>query len=176
MRRRNLHGFPPRRQRRLFHCRKLCALALGISEEEAQRRTEEAVASGAALRKLAEIVAAQGGDARAVYDETLLPLAEEVREIRAERGGYLHVSALGLGKANVLLGGGRRRAGDAVDHAVGILLQRRAGEKVREGDLLARVHCRSGAEEGVAAAKAAFTVSDAFEPRPLIYEFIDWEE
>ena len=160
----------------LFHCRKLCALALGISEEEAQRRTEEAVASGAALRKLAEIVAAQGGDARAVYDETLLPLAEEVREIRAERGGYLHVSALGLGKANVLLGGGRRRAGDAVDHAVGILLQRRAGEKVREGDLLARVHCRSGAEEGVAAAKAAFTVSDAFEPRPLIYEFIDWEE
>ena len=71
----------------LFLAEKLLAQAFSLPEKEARARVEEAIASGAALKKLAEIVAAQGGDARAVYDASLLPLAPREAVLRAEEDG-----------------------------------------------------------------------------------------
>lgn len=160
----------------LYHCGKLASLALGISEEEARRRAEDAVRSGAALKKLAQIVRAQGGDERAVYDETLLPLAAQKETVRAAQSGYLHVSALALGKACCALGGGRQRAEDAIDHTVGILLLRRAGEFVKEGEPLADIYYNRENAEALALVRGAFREEETFEPKPLVYRFIGEED
>lgn len=123
----------------LFLAEKLLAQAFSLPEKEARARVEETIASGAALKKLAEIVAAQGGDARAVYDASLLPLAPREAVLRAEEDGVLRVAARKLGEACLLLGGGRQHAEDAIDHTVGIVLTRRDGDPVRAGEEIARV-------------------------------------
>ncbi len=160
----------------VFHSEKLAALALGIPEAEARRRAEEAIASGAALKKLAEIVGAQGGDARAVYDESMLPLAENCEILRAEGSGRLKISALALGKACCALGGGRQKEGDEIDHTVAILLKRRAGDFVREGETVAEVYYNKRDEDALALARGAFKTVQTYEPQPLVYSYIGEED
>ena len=160
----------------LFHCEKIASLALGIPEEEARRRAEEAVVSGAALRKLAEIVEAQGGDARAVYDPSRLPLAERCEVIRALGEGVLKISALALGKACCALGGGRQKEGDEIDHSVAILLKRRGGDSVQEGETVAEVYYNKRDEDALALARGAFKTVQTYEPQPLVYRYIGEED
>ena len=160
----------------LFHCEKLASLALGISEAEARARAEESIASGAALKKLAEIVGAQGGDARAVYDESMLPLAENCEILRAAGSGRLKISALALGKACCALGGGRQKEGDEIDHTVAILLKRRAGDFVREGEAVAEVYFNREDNDALALARGAFETVQTYEPHPLVYSYIGEED
>ena len=160
----------------LFHCEKLASLALGISESDARRRAEEAISSGAALKKLAEIVEAQGGDVRAVYDESLLPLAKHCEVIRAPGSGRLKISALALGKACCALGGGRRKEGDEIDHSVAILLKRRAGDPVQEGEAVAEVYYNKENKDALASARGAFKTVQTYEPQPLVYSYIGEED
>ena len=160
----------------VFHSEKLAALALGIPEAEARRRAEEAIASGAALKKLAEIVGAQGGDARAVYDESMLPLAGNCEILRAAGNGRLKISALALGKACCALGGGRQKEGDEIDHTVAILLKRRAGDFVREGEAVAEVYYNREDNDALALARGAFKTVQTYEPQPLVYSYIGEED
>ena len=160
----------------LFLAEKLLAQAFSLPEKEARARVEETIASGAALKKLAEIVAAQGGDARAVYDASLLPLAPREVVLRAEKGGVLRVAARKLGEACLLLGGGRQHAEDAIDHTVGIVLTRRDGDPVRAGEEIARVYCRGEAAEALGRARSAFSYLREYRPEKLVYDYIEAEE
>ena len=160
----------------LFLAEKLLAQAFSLPEREARARVEETIASGAALKKLAEIVAAQGGDARAVYDASLLPLAPREAVLRAEEDGVLRVAARKLGEACLLLGGGRQNAEDAIDHTVGIVLTRRDGDPVRAGEEIARVYCRGEAAEALGRARAAFSYLREYRPEKLVYDYIEAEE
>lgn len=158
----------------LFHAEKILQAAQGIGAEQARRQVSEALRSGAALGKLEEIVAAQGGNARDVYKE--LPLANNKYTVRAEKDGWLKVSALGLGRACAALGGGRTSEGGSVDHAVGIVLKKRRGSFVRKGDALAEIYYNEDIEEGRAAAESAFSLFDRkIKNRPLVYSFIGGE-
>ena len=95
---------------------KLLAQAFSLPEKEARARVEEAIASGAALKKLAEIVAAQGGGrARRVRCPRSCPSPPREAVLRAEEDGVLRVAARKLGEACLLLGGGRQHAEDAID-------------------------------------------------------------
>ena len=160
----------------LFLAEKLLAQAFSLPEKEARARVEETIASGAALKKLAELVAAQGGDARAVYDASLLPLAPREAVLCAEEGGVLRVAARKLGEACLLLGGGRQHAEDAIDHTVGIVLTRRDGDPVRAGEEIARVYCRGEAAEALGRARAAFSYLREYRPEKLVYDYIEAEE
>ena len=160
----------------LFLAEKLLAQAFSLPEKEARARVEETIASGAALKKLAEIVAAQGGDARAVYDASLLPLAPREAVLRAEECGVLRVAARKLGEACLLLGGGRQHAEDAIDHTVGIVLTRRDGDPVRAGEEIARVYCRGEAAEALGRARSAFSYLREYRPEKLVYDYIEAEE
>lgn len=160
----------------LFLAEKLLAQAFSLPEKEARARVEETIASGAALKKLAEIVAAQGGDARAVYDASLLPLAPREAVLRAEEDGVLRVAARKLGEACLLLGGGRQHAEDAIDHTVGIVLTRRDGDPVRAGEEIARVYCRGEAAEALGRARSAFSYLREYRPEKLVYDYIEAEE
>ncbi len=122
---------------------------------DARRMLTGAIQSGAGLRKLAAIIAAQGGDARVVEAPERLPTAPCVTEVAAPRAGVIvAVDALALGMVAMRLGAGRSKADDVIDPAVGIELLRCVGDRVRKGEPLARVHHnRAGApSQEVAAA------------------------
>ena len=160
----------------LFLAEKLAAAALSLPEAEARARVEETIASGAALQKLAQIVSAQGGDARAVYDPSLLPLAPQKSVLCAEKSGVLRIAAKKLGEACLLLGGGRQREGDTVDHTVGILLRKHAGERVQKGEPVAEVYSRGNAGEACSRAAEAFSYPRAYESPALVHTYIRAED
>lgn len=160
----------------LFHASKLAAAALDISESEALRRAEEAISSGAARAKLAEMVEAQGGDARYVYEPQRFAFAPGVRTVRAAGNGYLRVDALALGRACVELGGGRKKEGDEIDHTVAIFLQKRPGARVRAGESLAEVRYNAPSEAAFSLIDGAFRIAGRRTVRPLIYTYIDGKE
>jgi len=124
------------------------------------------------------MIAAQGGDARVVADRSRLPVASEQIVVEAPREGFVtRLDALEIGLAGVAMGAGRTRADQAVDHAVGILLEAGPGTRVSRGQPLARVLVRTRNEAATAIAarvSSAFTLGDAPPPhRPLILGRID---
>jgi pyrimidine-nucleoside phosphorylase len=152
---------------------RLLALSdLGVDEREGRVRAEAAVADGSALAVYRRWIEAQGGDP----DESALPVAPVVREVPADRRGYVAaIGAVRVGLAALHLGAGRRTKDDAVDHAVGVVCLRKRGDEVGPGEPLAEVHARddTSADEAVAAVTAAYRVSD--EPpasRPIVLETI----
>ena len=156
----------------LYHCKKLAARALNISEAEAERRAAESIRSGAALEKLRGIVRAQGGDDAAFDDEGALPLAKHRRTVRAAGEGFLRISALALGRACAALGGGRKREGDPIDHTVAVLLKKRAGDAVKRGDVLAEIYYNKADGDAFSLAEGAFAFEKEYVAKPLVYEFI----
>jgi pyrimidine-nucleoside phosphorylase len=141
-------------------CAKLLALSdLGIDEAEGRRRAEAAVADGSAEDRWRRWIEAQGGTA----DESALPVAPVVHELRALLGGYVsRLSAIRVGMAAVHLGAGRRTKEDEIDHAVGVVVRAKRGARVAEGDVLAEVHARTKAEAeyGAAEVLSAYEIQD----------------
>jgi pyrimidine-nucleoside phosphorylase len=144
--------------------------------EEAEVKVRAALATGAGLAKLQQIIEQQGGDARVIDDVTRLPSAPRRELVRADRSGYVHGwEAQAVGRAALVLGAGRDRVEDAVDHAVGAMVLARRGEQVREGDPLLELHYREGDRLGRALAllEGAYPIRD--EPPvacPLILEVL----
>ncbi|MFL5422872.1 MAG: thymidine phosphorylase [Myxococcales bacterium] len=152
----------------------LLAGSAARTEGEAREKLTSALADGRALRKFAEIVEAQHGDARCLDDPGRLPQPRLRREIRAERSGFLvALDAEQVGLSAVDLGAGRARKEDRVDPAAGLLLHKRAGDEVRAGETLAELHAESEArlEAGAARFARAVHIGDApGKPSPLLLE------
>ncbi|MDX1468152.1 MAG: thymidine phosphorylase [Acidimicrobiia bacterium] len=103
-------------------------------------RLEEAISSGDATKKFAEIIAAQGGDPSVVDDSSILPTAPLEDSIVAPRSGFVtRCDALTIGVATTNLGAGRVSLGGVVDPGVGVSVLAKIGDRVSEGDTLARV-------------------------------------
>ena len=104
-------------------------------------RIDRAIADGSGLRKLRELVVAQGGDGRMIDDPARLPAAPHRTALRATRTAYVSaIAADQIGIASVRLGAGRERKGDAIDHRTGIVLQAKVGDRVERGAVYAEVH------------------------------------
>ena len=128
--------------------------------DAAERMLLEAVSSGRALDKLAEMVRAQGGDASAVYRPELLPAAPVVCEVPSPKAGTvsrIHAEAVGL--VSMKLGGGRATKEDVIDPRVGVVLHKKLGDTVAEGESLAAIH----AADEKSAAEAARQLLDCYE-------------
>ncbi len=124
-----------------------------VSSAEARLTLRGAITSGAALNKFREIVAAQGGDVRAIDDPARLPQAPEIGEVLADRSGVVHeLPPRPIGHAIIALGGGRTTQEARVDPSVGIVFQVRVGDAVRVGQPIATVHASTPA--GLAEARA----------------------
>ena len=112
----------------------------GYDEASANRKLEETLRSGAALEQARKWIAAQGGDARIVDDYSLLPQPREVIEVKAPRSGYIsHIDTYQAGMFTVDLGAGRKKADDVIDYAAGVMFDRNAGDKVKAGEVIARI-------------------------------------
>ena len=146
------------------------------SLEEARKMLEKTISDGSALKKLAEMVEAQGGDGRYVYDTSLLPGAEFTLEVPAPCNGYVkHIEADDIGLASMHLGGGRATKEDTIDLSVGIVINRKVGDHVSEGESIATIHAnyRNKAHDAAEAVLRAYEFSEEKTVRePLIKEII----
>ena len=147
------------------------------SMQQASKMAYEAVSKGAASDKFKQIIQAQGGDARVVDNPDLLPRTPFVDELRSPRAGFVtRCDAKLLGLASNALGAGRDRVDDVVHPAVGLYLERKAGDAVKRGDTLCRIHWND--EKRLQSAKAliekAFEVKARPVPqRPLIHATLE---
>jgi len=109
--------------------------------------SEQIIASGKAFKRFRQMVELQGGDVGVIDDPTRLPRTKLTVEVPSTRAGY--VSAIlceQVGTACVMLGGGRERKEDSVDPAVGIVIHKKIGDNVAQGESLCTIHCHSDAQ------------------------------
>src|SRR6266700_1189247 len=143
---------------------------------EAEERVEHVIYSGAALAKLAEVIAAQGGDPQQIEQPELLPKAPVRTMLLAPRSGYIAgIEAEQVGLASMRLGAGRFKKGEPIDHRTGLYLYAKAGDYVKEGEPLVMVHARTEQEVDAvrAALLASYVWSDAsVTVAPLIHDTI----
>lgn len=133
---------------------------------EAKSLMESAIADGSALSKFAEFVRAQGGDAAAVYDTSLLPVASQTLVVESPRDGYVHrILAEDVGIACMTLGGGRETKESKIDLSVGIRLRKKNADAVKRGEPLAVIYGNDAAKMEAARAKIAGAYEISDEPR-----------
>jgi pyrimidine-nucleoside phosphorylase len=146
------------------------------SSEEARTMLTQILEDGRALDKLRTLIEAQKGDPGVIEDLSRLPQAPIKEEIPAPRSGFIEgLDAREVGLTAVDLGAGRRKKGEDIDHAVGIVLGPKVGDRVKEGEILFTIHARD--DESAKRARSrlleAYTWSDGrVSPPPLIYETI----
>ena len=143
------------------------------NEDEAQKMLTDCISDGSALEKLVAMVKAQGGDVEMVYHPELLPKAKKIVEIESRTSGYLSkVMALSLGVLAMKLGAGRTTKEDKINYAVGIVLNKKVGDEVNIGDVIAYVHTDNDLSfDWIEEFYDTFVISeDRLEPEPLIYK------
>lgn len=136
------------------------------------------LADGSARERLARLIESQGGDPRPIEAPRELPTAPCAAPVRAEREGWVAaVDALEIGLAVGRLGAARQLPEDPVDLRVGLVLERKVGERVEAGAPLATVHaaCESDLAEACRQVAAAFTVrpEPAEKPPVLLFRAAD---
>jgi pyrimidine-nucleoside phosphorylase len=138
----------------------------------AWRRMRDAVTSGRALEKFVQIIEAQGGDARIVDDDDILPSAPKRAEFVSSRDGVvLEVAPRSVGHGVIALRGGRRTMEDKIEPSVGFTITAKPGDTVVRGQTLATIHALddAGLREGNRALADAIRIGDGdAEALPLV--------
>ena len=144
----------------------LIAAGKAGNDSQAGKMLEAVISDGSALEKMAEFVEAQGGSREAVYHPELLPKAHIVRPVLAAVSGYIdHIVCDEVGICSLLLGGGRETKESGIDLSVGLVLCKKAGDYVREGEALAMLHAN---DEGKAeAAEKRYLAACSITDMPL---------
>ncbi len=131
---------------------------------EGAEKVRRALKSGAALKKMAEMIKLQKGDVRVLLDpDRYLPKAPFLKVFRAARDGYLaKLDSRIIGYSAVRLGAGRGRAEDEIDFGAGICLEKKVGSYVRRGDAIARLYSsdRSKINNAMKLFETAVVISD----------------
>jgi pyrimidine-nucleoside phosphorylase len=174
-----LHGQGPEEVSELCHHEAAELLVMTGAVDtvpEAERRVEQAISTGAALAKLAEVIQAQGGDPRQVERPELLPSAPVHTMLLAPCSGYIaSIEAEQVGLVSMRLGAGRFKKGEQVDHRTGFILQAKVGDYRRAGEPLVEIHAHSESEAASVSESllACYSWSDApITPGPLIHSTI----
>lgn len=161
------------------HCLHVASHVLLIGEkakslDEARKMAEKSIADSSALENLKVLVNAQGGDASYIDDVSKFEKAKIVEQVKAPRSGTIsQVHARSVGEAAVVLGAGRAKKSDVIDHAVGFLIFKKVGDKVEKDEVLFEIHAND--KEKLAEVReivlTAFQIRDeSVPPLPLFYE------
>ncbi|KIO94084.1 thymidine phosphorylase [Levilactobacillus brevis] len=142
--------------------------------ETARAMCEKTITDGSALQKFGDMVAAQGGDRNVIDHPEIMPQAKFKIELPAKTSGVVSkVEADEMGIASMLLGGGRQKADDQLDYAVGIMMNKKVGDPVKAGESLLTIYSN---REDIADMKQRLydniEVRDTAEPFTLIHETI----
>ncbi|MDP3000689.1 MAG: thymidine phosphorylase [Bryobacterales bacterium] len=144
--------------------------------EEARELAQRCLLDGSGYRKFRDVIQAQGGNPKVLDRFELLPNATGAREISSPRAGFVSaIDAEDIGRASSMIGAGRDRKEDVVDHAVGVILEVKVGQRIDAGGVLCRLYYTK--DEKVE--EAAQLIEDAFristhepEERELILEVV----
>lgn len=144
----------------------LLAAGKADSEKQAGEKLRGVIADGSALKKLADFVAAQGGDADMVYHSERLPRAAFTESVCAGSDGYIsRIICDEVGICSLMLGGGRETKEDVIDLSVGIVFHKKKGDAVQSGDVVATLHAND--KEKLAAAKSRLLRAIAVSAEPV---------
>jgi pyrimidine-nucleoside phosphorylase len=161
------------------HCLHLTSHVLVLGQraknlDEGRAMAQKSIDNGSALEKLRVLVQAQGGDVSYVDDISRFERAKFIEAVKSPRSGFIsQVHARLVGEASVVLGAGRAKKGDPIDHAVGFLIHKKVGDKVEAGEPLFEIHANDEAKlvEARTNVLSAYGFSDEFvPPLPLFYE------
>jgi len=139
----------------------LCSIA--DTYEEGCILFDKVIKDGSAFTKFKEMVIHQGGDGESLTDFTKLPTAKNKIEIRALETGYIEaMDSIAIGTAGIMLGGGRERSEDEIDHSVGIEVLKKIGDHVESGKPIAILHTTSSSKTKDAESlyQKAITITD----------------
>ena len=126
-------------------CIALAANMLYLAEkgtyEFCESEVKRVIKDGSALETLAKMVKAQGGDNRVIYNPELFEKATYSYNVVADKEGYIHsVDTEGYGSAALILGAGRNTKEDVIDFSAGIILNKKTGDFVKKGELIATLY------------------------------------
>lgn len=136
---------------------------------EGKERIDRVIGDGSALEKLKEFINESGGDGNLVNDYTLLPAAKGKLEVFSDRTGHVfRIKAEEIGKAAMIIGAGRATKEDGIDHAVGIKILKKVGDKVESGEKLAEIYYNNSknVEESKKMTLDAYIISSDKAERP----------
>ncbi|MFH5958820.1 pyrimidine-nucleoside phosphorylase [Clostridium perfringens] len=143
--------------------------------DEARKMLMETITSGKAIEKLKEFVKAQGGDASVIDDISNFHNAKYAIPVKATKSGVVSkIHAENIGLVAMELGAGRATKESIIDLAVGIVLQKKRGDKVNEGDIIAYIHAddEEKGKKAVDGILANYEISDSVKDIPLIYDIV----
>ena len=144
------------------------------SRNKAKSRIADNLANQKGLKRLVDLIIAQGGDPSVVDNPNLLPQPNAKIEVKSETPGYVSaIDSLEVGLASKILGAGRKTKDDTIDYSVGIYLKKKIGDKVKVGDPLAVLYS-NGDEEKIGPARKKILTAYSFnshkiDPPKLIY-------
>ena len=145
---------------------------LARNQMEGRLMLEEVVKDGSAFNKLLEMVAAQDGDVEYILHPEKFPLAKNIIPIYAREEGYVaSINALEIGLASMTLGGGRETLDDVIDMSAGIMLNKKVGDYVKEGEALCYLHSNKNVTLINRVSKEvfkAFKISKEFVAKPKV--------
>lgn len=143
---------------------------------EAKQVLRKKLENKEAYYKFLEMVECQGGDTEAV-EKMQLPKAQIKQEITADSSGYISkMKADDIGRASMILGAGRQKKNDSIDLAAGILLNKKVGDKINKGDVIAWIYTNrqdAVSEAGDVLRNAIHIEKESSDKRPLILGMID---
>ena len=149
-------------------------LAQKGSYEQCEQKVKQVISDGSALKTLADMVEAQGGDAKVIYDTSLFEQAKYSREVKAPRDGYIaKVDTEGYGTSALLLGAGRNTKEDVIDFTAGIILSKKTGDFVKAGETIATLYTNTCSKlDGAEQKLIESTVIDDQKPayKPIILD------
>jgi pyrimidine-nucleoside phosphorylase len=154
--------------------RMLMSAGVAGDRSEAKKLVLAVIESGRAVEKFRAIIERQGGDPRVLDDYSLLPKAPAEHIVRSPSTGFVILLDAGLiGRASVMLGGGRDTVEDTIDPGVGIIINATVGDPVQTGDAILRLHYRDAArlQAALPLLEQAMTVGpEAPPPKSLIID------
>lgn len=141
---------------------------------EARLLLKQQIANKAGLKTLGLLVEAQGGNKEFIFNPQLFKKARYQVGVYAETSGFVAgINALSIGNAAMMLGAGRRKMSDQIDHSVGIVLSKKVGDAVEKGDLLAMIHAnKEDIREEAALILEAYRIADTAVYPQLILDVV----
>ncbi|MEK7790643.1 MAG: thymidine phosphorylase, partial [Deltaproteobacteria bacterium] len=155
----------------------LCLGGIAKNFEEGIRLSKTVIQNGTALKKFEKMIGEQGGDVRALHTFKYLPKAQRRVEFFSRQKGIIHeIDARLLGNVVSMLGGGRQKIDEKIDHSVGVVLHKKVGDAVSPRESLLTLHYndekKREAVEGELA-KAFVIKKEKVRARPLIRSVVD---
>ena len=145
------------------------------SKEEAKKAIIENVKNGKAFEKFVEFIKWQGGDVEYLYHPERFDVASRIIPVYSNKAGYVsRIDALTIGEGSMRLGGGRETLDDVIDMSAGIILNKKIGDKVEKGELLATLYTnKENTEEIERNVLGAFKINKNFKKKVLEKELIE---